>query len=351
MKMIIFYLSFVSFSKSFAYAQKEIIRNPEWKYQPGMKDPAILITGGHGGDRAHSDDLRSAEIFHPSDNKGCSLPELTEGRRSHTQDGGMACGGDTLTLHGSETCEQWSQGSWTRSHSISEWIVHDDFDDEWRLRHVSWDTASGVYLMGGGFDGTLKTSVLVKENGSVEEGFPLEYDTDAACAIPDPDREEVIVTGGIYTETTVSVYNENGWQGDLAKLTNFGRHSHACSSFTHAGEKHIIVIGGLRSETSYNLDTTEVYSFRDNAWTEAGKLPARMRGMRAATVNNRVLLFGGYNPWVGSDAWIRNDILEYDFETKKWKEIGTMQEARGDPAVSVVEYAEYTDFCYNIGVA
>ena len=39
MKMIIFYLSFVSFSKSFAYAQKEIIRNPEWKYQPGMKDP------------------------------------------------------------------------------------------------------------------------------------------------------------------------------------------------------------------------------------------------------------------------------------------------------------------------
>ena len=35
-----------------------------------------------------------------------------------------------------------------------------------------------------------------------------------------------------------------------------------------------------------------MYSFRDNAWTEAGKLPARMRGMRAATVNNRVLLFG-----------------------------------------------------------
>ena len=40
------------------------------------------------------------------------------------------------------------------------------------------------------------------------------------------------------------------------------------------------------------LDSTEVYSVRDNAWTEAGKLPARMRAMRAATINNRVLLFG-----------------------------------------------------------
>ena len=34
------------------------------------------------------------------------------------------------------------------------------------------------------------------------------------------------------------------------------------------------------------LDSTEVYSFRANAWTEAGKLPARMRELRAATVSN-----------------------------------------------------------------
>ena len=40
------------------------------------------------------------------------------------------------------------------------------------------------------------------------------------------------------------------------------------------------------------LDTTEVYSVRDNVWTEAGKLPARIRAMRAATIDNRVLLFG-----------------------------------------------------------
>ena len=40
------------------------------------------------------------------------------------------------------------------------------------------------------------------------------------------------------------------------------------------------------------MDSTEVYSFRDDAWTVAGKLPVRMSEMRAATINNRVLLFG-----------------------------------------------------------
>ena len=33
---------------------------------------------------------------------------------------------------------------------------------------------------------------------------------------------------------------------------------------------------------------------------------------------------------------IRNDILEYDPETKKWTQIGTMREARYDHAVSVL---------------
>ena len=132
-----------------------------------------------------------------------------------------------------------------------------------------------------------------------------------ACSIPDPDREEVIITGGAYTRTTVSVYSEAGWQRDLAQLTQ-GRRHHACSSFTHDGEnvmsfvitttqklhftifQHLIVTGGW-DVSNTNLDTTEVFSFSDNAWTKAGKLPAGMAEMRAATINNRVLLFGNYS--------------------------------------------------------
>ena len=62
--------------------------------------------------------------------------------------------------------------------------------------------------------------------------------------------------------------------------------------------QHLIVTGGFLAGNPKDLiklnylDSTEVYSFRANAWTEAGKLPVRMWGMRAATINNRVLLFG-----------------------------------------------------------
>ena len=49
-----------------------------------------------------------------------------------------------------------------------------------RYNHVAWATASGVYLMGGWLSGgwdTWETSDLVKEDGSVEEGFRLKYAT------------------------------------------------------------------------------------------------------------------------------------------------------------------------------
>ena len=40
---------------------------------------------------------------------------------------------------------------------------------------MSWATASGVYLMGGTY--SQWTSELVKEDGSVEKGFLLKYET------------------------------------------------------------------------------------------------------------------------------------------------------------------------------
>ena len=121
---------------------------------------AVLITGGG----RNGFFLKSAEMFLPSSNTTCSLPELPEARGWHTQDGGLACGGgssSTLT-----SCARWSAGTWTRtSHTLR----------ERRYRHVSWSTAEGVYLIGGAYSPL--TSELVKEDGSVEKGFALKYDT------------------------------------------------------------------------------------------------------------------------------------------------------------------------------
>ena len=48
----------------------------------------------------------------------------------------------------------------------------------------------------------------------------------------------------------------------------------------------------------------------------------------------------------GYDGSVRNDILEYDPETKKWKQIGTMREAKAVHAVTVVDFRDYADFCH-----
>ena len=44
-----------------------------------------------------------------------------------------------------------------------------------RFGHVSWLTKSGIYLIGGGY--FKKTSELIKQDGTVEQGFALKYDT------------------------------------------------------------------------------------------------------------------------------------------------------------------------------
>ena len=106
-----------------------------------------------------------------------------------------------------------------------------------------------------------------------------------ACAIPNPDNDdEVFVTGGHYSPTTVSVYNEAGWQRDMPSLQN-KREWHACASFKDAFTNRLVVMGGLGSSD------TEV--FWGNRWQSTGsQLPFVMSHIRAATIDNRVLLFG-----------------------------------------------------------
>ena len=81
---------------------------------------------------------------------------------------------------------------------------------------MSWATDTGLYIIGG-WNGGEKTSEKILPDGSVEEGFALRYSTSFSCAIPDPDNDEVIITGGIYSMNTVSVYNEAGWIREALK--------------------------------------------------------------------------------------------------------------------------------------
>ena len=108
--------------------------------------------------------LTSAEIYNPATGESCSLPELPEERHYHSQNGGLACGGKNRMSTGwYEDCVEWSPAS-------GSWIRHDI--REKRIGHVSWASASGVWLIGGTF--SLRSSEKV---GSPDEGFDLKYDT------------------------------------------------------------------------------------------------------------------------------------------------------------------------------
>ena len=59
-----------------------------------------------------------------------------------------------------------------------------------------------------------------------------------------------------------------------------------------------MVLGGegRGGNNGNGLDSTEIFSYRDNVWnTIAEKLPDRIRGVRATTINNRILIFGNYD--------------------------------------------------------
>ena len=62
----------------------------------------------------------------------------------------------------------------------------------------------------------------------------------SACAIEDPDKGNVIVTGGItggiFNRKIVSVYNRVDWEEDLPSL-NTGRWYHACTSYMSSGTR------------------------------------------------------------------------------------------------------------------
>jgi len=271
-------------------------------------------------------DSRSAEIYNPVTNTSCSLLQSSERRSSHTQDGGLLCGGGLSNIT-QTTCVKWSpaSGTWTQTHTLR----------QARYAHVSWATSSGVYLIGGYTSPSSKTSEKVKEDGSVEKGFDLKYDTSSACAVPD--QGNVIIIGGYpLTLKTASVYSEAGWQKDLASL-NKGRRLSACGSYANGGEKFILVTGGALG--TGDLDSTEI--FHNNVWRiVAGKLPVGMYGMSVATINNRVLMFGAYSPSAYS-----KQILEFNFEKESWTEIGTMKEKRGYHSVSAVSYNDYSKWC------
>lgn len=281
---------------------------------------AVLITGS--GNSAGN----TTELYQPSSGVSCSVGTLPMSRSLHTlESSGLMCGG-----YGAEnSCLHWSPdtGIWEETLSL----------DVGRYLHVSWTPGTDTFLMGGYTSN--RTTTLIKPDGTQEPGFDLKYDTYYACAIPDTE-DTVVLTGGVVTQATVSVYSLQGWQEDLSPL-NTGRFQHACSSYMSGGRRMYLVTGGW--DGSQILDSTEVFDPSVGSWTLGAKLPWPVSGMRAININDRVLIFGGEN-YIGTSHYY-DDILEYDPEEDSMVTVGHLTQTRAWHAISVVQAEDYSMWC------
>ena len=119
----------------------------------------VLITGGDAAGN-------TAELYVPSSGASCTLPSLPDNKYYHTvTEGGLLCGGSGTE----DSCLMWSpdSGTWEEALTL----------DVNRYEHVYWTPSSGTtgtYLMGGG--DSERTTTLIKDDGSQDQGFPLKYD-------------------------------------------------------------------------------------------------------------------------------------------------------------------------------
>ena len=119
-----------------------------------------------------------------------------------------------------------------------------------------------------------------------------------------------------------------------------------------------MVTGGYASSSA--LDSNEMFDRDLGSWTTSGaKLPRPMRGLRAANIDDRVIIFGNYSlliitenrntiiagGYYDYDDQFYDDILEYDPDEDSMVHLGHLTQARAYHTVSVVQAQDYTKWC------
>ena len=127
--------------------------------------------------------------------------------------------------------------------------------------------------------------------------------------------------------------------------------------------KMFLVTGGWSrvGDTGDKIDSTEIYDPDFGRWTGGAALPSKRGALGATNIDGRVLLFGinilsrmvtkgqffiltGGKPLTKGGGSF-NAILEYDVTADSFTEIGTMTQARGYHAISVVRYEDFSKGC------
>jgi len=180
-----------------------------------------------------------------------------------------------------------------------------------------------IFLVGGG--GSINTSEIVKDGTQLT----LQNSGQASCAVGY--KTGFVTIGGdrkVYPHIhgKVDRYDSEGKYLDSLPDLATPRFYHSCTSFlTSNGEQALIVAGGWNG--GGYLSSTELFS--NGRWKTGGNLPRALMGLRAAHLNQQVVVTGGLD---GSNN--RDEVLQYNVEAGRWTQIGTLQRRRFEHAIT-----------------
>jgi len=306
--------------------------------------PGFIITGGENSyERTYGARGRvteKAEVFNPLSGRSCPLPDLSKGIKNHSHCGNLLCN--------LQSCLKMNPTGSFSPASVS--LLQE------RMAHICWSLPGGegeVMLMGG-LSSPTTTEIVSADSSSTKPSWDLKFRTWYACGVEVDDT--FIVTGGHdYSApdralNSVVRYNSQGVSEVLSSLT-VRRAGHACTSYLNDnGQRVVLVTGGYNLGASV-LDSTELM-VDFNSWRPAANLPSARPGLRAASLDNKVFLFGGEYDIEGEVSFLDSilvflfggvhssespldSILFYNPDSDEWQPAGNMIVPRWNHAVAV----------------
>jgi len=222
----------------------------------------------------------------------------------------VACGGfDTLS-----SCLSWRRGE-------DDWTDYATLSQE-RYGHAAISINNNIIVLGG--PASRMSGEIVKDGTELT----LQNSGLGLCAIP---YQNGFVTIGGYPGNSgshgkVDRYDSVGKYLDSLPDLATPRRFHSCTTFDSNGEQVLLVAGGINSGW---LASTETFS--NGRWTPGGNLPRAMYYLRAAHLNQQVVVTGGQD---GRNS--RDEVLQYNVEAGTWTQIGTLHRSRSSHAIAEV---------------
>jgi len=185
----------------------------------------------------------------------------------------------------------------------------------------------------GGNHAPRTTEIISADGSSTKPSWDLKYETNGACGVEVDDT--FIVTGGHdssapdYDLNSVVRYNSQGVSKVLPSLT-VRRSYHACASYLNDNAHMVVLVTGGGNRGAGPLDSTEMMvDFK--AWRPAADLPSARYGLRTASLDNKLFLFGGWD----TSLSLLDSILSYNPLTDSWQSAGNMNVPRAGHTVAV----------------